>query len=300
MRTAFIQTLLETAEEDPRIFLVCGDLGYSVLEPFAARFPDRFLNAGVAEQNLTGVAAGLAREGYVVFTYSIGNFPTMRCLEQIRNDVCYHDMNVKIVAVGGGYAYGPLGASHHATEDLAILRALPRMSVLCPGDPAEARACARLAARNPGPAYVRLGKAGEPVVHASEPALEWGRWIRLESGRGTAILATGAMLHPARRWLDGKKNGYSLWSAPFIKPLDREALREIALAHDTLVTVEEHQASGGFGSAVLEALHDLHAEGRLGRLPAVRRFAIPDRFESMSGSQADLQRRAGLDLSALG
>ena len=138
MRNSFINRLTEIAKVDKKIFLICGDLGYSVLEPFAEQFPDRFLNVGIAEQNMMHVATGLAFEGYNVFTYSIGNFPTLRCMEQIRYDICYHNANVKIVAVGSGYAYGPLGVSHHTTEDIAMLRALPGMIVTAPGDPVEA------------------------------------------------------------------------------------------------------------------------------------------------------------------
>src|ERR1043165_2424780 len=134
MRTAFINELVLLARTNPKIFLVVGDLGFSVVEPFAKEFPDRFLNAGVAEQNMTGVAAGLASEGYHVFTYSIGNFPTLRCLEQIRNDVCYHELPVTVVAVGGGLAYGNLGYSHHAVQDLAVMRSLPRLTILAPAD----------------------------------------------------------------------------------------------------------------------------------------------------------------------
>src|SRR5437660_421122 len=137
MRTSFIETLCALANEDERIWLLTGDLGYSVLEPYARAFPNRYVNIGVAEQNMAGIAAGLARCGKIVFTYSIANFPTLRCLEQIRNDVCYHGANVKVVAVGGGLAYGALGASHHATEDLAILRSLPGLVVAAPGDPLE-------------------------------------------------------------------------------------------------------------------------------------------------------------------
>jgi transketolase len=150
MRTAFIEELISLAERDDRIWLVCGDLGYSVLDAFSDRFPDRYLNAGVAEQNMTGIAAGLALTGKVVFTYSIANFPIMRCLEQIRNDVCYHKLNVKIVAVGGGLAYGSHGYTHHGVEDLAIMSALPDMAVVAPGDPVEARAATAALAATPG------------------------------------------------------------------------------------------------------------------------------------------------------
>src|SRR5437667_1251324 len=143
MRSAFFDTLVRLAEDDERITLVVGDLGFGVIEPFARRFPDRFLNAGVAEQNLTGIAAGMALSGRIALTYSIANFPTLRCLEQVRNDVCYHEANVKIVAVGGGFAYGALGASHHATEELGVMRLMPGMMVVAPADPIETRAATR-------------------------------------------------------------------------------------------------------------------------------------------------------------
>src|SRR5947199_4391670 len=156
MRGAFFRALLELAEQDERVCLVVGDLGFGVVEEFARRFPKRFLNAGVAEQNMTGIAAGLALSGKIVFTYSIANFPILRCVEQIRNDVCYHRANVKVVAVGGGFAYGSLGATHHATEDLAIMRALPEMSVVAPGDPEEAAVATEAVAAQDGPCYLRL------------------------------------------------------------------------------------------------------------------------------------------------
>src|SRR5712691_3932084 len=155
MRNAFFRALYALAERDERIHLVVGDLGFGVVEPFAERFPERFLNVGVAEQNMTGVEAGLALCGAVVFTYSIGNFPTLRCLEQIRNDICYHEANVKVVSVGGGFSYGSLGMSHHATEDLAIMRALPGMVVVAPGDPIEAACATRAVAAYDGPCYLR-------------------------------------------------------------------------------------------------------------------------------------------------
>ena len=162
MRDAFIAELMEMAEHDPSIMLITGDLGFGVLNAYIERFPHQFLNAGVAEQNMTGLAAGLALEGHKVYTYSIGNFTTLRCLEQLRNDVCYHDADVTAVAVGGGFSYGQLGMSHFATEDLAILRALPNMTVVAPSDPWETRVLTRQMAAAPGPKYLRLdkGKAG--------------------------------------------------------------------------------------------------------------------------------------------
>ena len=194
MRTTFIETLMEVAAADERVWLLTGDLGYSVLEPFAARFPDRYLNVGVAEQNMTGIAAGLARSGKVVFTYSIANFPTFRCLEQIRVDVCYHGGDVKVVAVGGGFAYGAQGYTHHGIEDLAAMRSLPGMAVVAPGDPVETRLATRAIAARPGPCYLRLGKAREPVVHEGDPSFALGRAIAVREGRDLTLISTGGML----------------------------------------------------------------------------------------------------------
>src|SRR5207302_2491203 len=196
-RTAFFKTLLEMAEHDDRVTLVVGDLGFGVVESFAQRFPNRFVNVGVAEQNMTGIAAGMALSGKVVFTYSIANFPILRCLEQIRNDVCYHNANVKIVAVGGGLAYGSLGSTHHATEDLAIMRALPRMVVVAPGDPTEAEAATQAVAAHAGPCYLRLGRAGESKVHRGEIDFQLGKAIQLRDGKDLTLISTGGLLETA-------------------------------------------------------------------------------------------------------
>src|SRR5439155_2500612 len=185
------------AEQDERITLIVGDLGFGVVEPFARRFPHRLINAGVAEQNMTGIAAGLALSGRVVFTYSIGNFSTLRCLEQIRNDICYHEADVKIVAVGGGFAYGALGMSHHATENLAIMRALPGMVVVAPGDPFEVEQATRAVVAQSGPCYLRLGRAGEPRIHGPNVVFKLGRGIRVREGRALTIISTGGLLETA-------------------------------------------------------------------------------------------------------
>src|SRR5271168_937861 len=199
MRTAFFRALADLAERDERVNLIVGDIGFGVTENFARRFPQRFLNVGVAEQNMTGIAAGMALSGKIVFTYSIANFPILRCLEQVRNDVCCHRANVKIVAVGGGLAYGSLGATHHATEDLAILRSLPEMVVVAPGDPAEAEAATRAMAAYQGPCYLRLGRAGESAVHSRKIDFELGKAIQVRDGNDLAIITTGGMLETAVR-----------------------------------------------------------------------------------------------------
>jgi transketolase len=290
MRTAFIEALCREAERDERIWLLTGDLGYSVLEPYADRFPARFVNVGVAEQNMTGVAAGLAMSGKVVFTYSIGNFSTFRCLEQIRNDVCYHDLDVKVVSVGGGLAYGALGYTHHAVEDLAVMRALPNLRVLAPGDPHEARMATEALARTPGPGYLRLGKAGEPQVHAARPEGGIDRVLVLREGTGPALLSTGGILAQALKAADAlAERGVSvtLASVPTLQPLDEEGILRIAGATDRIVTLEEH-GPGGLASAVAELLA---TTGTRARLVPLR---LPHRPAKTVGSQEALRAAYGL------
>ncbi len=297
MRTRFIQTLCKLAEKDPKIFLVCGDLGYSVLEVFAQKFPDRYLNAGVAEQNMMGIAAGLAADGYTPFVYSIANFPTLRCLEQVRDDVIYHGANVKIVAVGGGVAYGSLGYTHHGIEDLGILRTLPEIRILAPGDPIEAELATEWVAQTQGPCYLRIGKAGEPKVHAVDDAVkkQWGKILPvIEASKTTAVLTTGGVLEVASR--EVKELGYSLYSVPFIRPFDRKGLLAIAKKYSTIVTFEEHQRVGGLGSLVLEELNELYREGQIHQWPKVQAIAIEQTMYSRAGTQDFIRGELGLTL----
>lgn len=300
MRTAFINQLLEEARHNERVFLLVGDLGYSVVEPFAQEFPDRFLNVGIAEQNMAGVAAGLAMTGYNVYIYSIGNFPTLRCFEQIRNDIAYHKANVKVVAVGAGYAYGSLGATHQATEEIGALRTLPNMVVCTPGDPIEARAIATLSAGYEGPMYIRLGKAGEKIVHEEKSlALKIGDIVPVvQSERNKrAVLACGNILATAKLQIESEHLPYDLYSIPFVKPLDKSQLQDIAEHYsEGLITIEEHQLSCGMGSAVVEQLSDMYAAGELTSYPRVKRIAIPDEFASVVGNQSYLREVEGLSL----
>jgi transketolase len=292
MRNTFVDTLTEIAERDPRVWLLCGDLGYSVLEGFAARFPDRYVNVGVAEQNMTGVAAGLAMAGKVVFTYSIANFPLIRCLEQIRNDVCYHNLPVKIVAVGGGLSYGSAGYSHHGVEDLAMARVLPHMTVVAPGDPVETRLATHALAADPGPGYLRLGKAGEPVVHTEVPEFRLGAAIRVREGADATLLSTGGMLQTVVRAADqlaerGIRAG--VLSLPTVQPIDGDAVEAAARSTPLLVTVEEH-GPGGLGSAVAEVLADRGCAARL------RMMHLPRGAQPTAGTQESLRAAAGLGL----
>lgn len=297
MRTNFIEELCAVAAEDERVWLLCGDLGYSVLEQFAIRFPDRFVNVGVAEQNMVGVAAGLALDGRVVFTYSIANFGTMRCLEQIRNDVCYHALAVKIVSVGGGLAYGPAGYTHHAVEDVAVLRALPHMTVVAPGDPVEARLAVRAIVERPGPCYLRLGKAGEPVLHQTEPAFELGRALRLRDGSDVTLVAAGGILHTvstAAELLAERGVSARVLSMHTIKPLDAEAVVAAARETGLVCVAEEHGAAGGLSDAVARVLAE--AGGFPGLFLTVD---VEELTRSAIGSQAYLAARFGLSAPAI-
>jgi len=298
MRTAFINQLIEDAKTNDKIFLLVGDLGFSVVEPFAELFPERFLNVGIAEQNMAGIASGLAMEGYCVFIYSIGNFPTLRCMEQIRYDICYHNLNVKIVAVGGGFAYGSLGPSHHATEEIGMLRTIPNLVVCAPGDPIETKAVTTFASGNYGPCYIRIGKAGEPLVHKEETVikLSLGEILKIRKNGETAVFSTGAMLKYVVDFVEQNNIVASIYSFPFIKPMNEEALVDVFNSFKKIITIEEHQAQGGFGSAILEVMNDLREQNRLFNQPIIKRIAIPNKFYSVAGSQEYLRKLAGLIL----
>lgn len=300
MRTNFINQLIEEARHNDKIFLLVGDLGYHVIEPFAEEFPDRFLNVGIAEQNMAGIAAGLAMTGYNVYFYSIGNFPTIRCLEQIRNDIAYHQANVKVVSVGAGYAYGSLGATHQATEEIGALRVLPNMVVATPGDPLEARAITKISASYDGPMYIRLGKAGEKTVHSEDSInLKIGDICSLitREGNQTAVLACGNILDAALHQINDEKLNYDLYSVPFVKPINKDQLINIVKTHPAgLITIEEHQKSCGMGAAIVEVLNDLYYEGDIEVYPKVKRIAIPDEFADVVGTQVFLREHEGLKL----
>jgi transketolase len=297
MRDAFIERLTELAERDPRVFLITGDLGFGVITRFAEQFPRQYLNAGVAEQNMTGLATGIALEGRIVYTYSIANFPTLRCLEQVRNDAAYHDADVKIVAIGGGFSYGALGMSHHATEDLAVLRAMPGVTVVAPGDDWEAAEATEAVAATPGTCYLRLDRSSAGVQRNEGEQFTLGRARKLREGTDLTLIATGGMLGevlaaPDRLVADGI--GCRVLSMHTVKPLD--AIAVLAAARETggIITVEEHVAEGGLGSAVGEVLLDA------GLYPArFRRIAVRGGFVSVVGGQAYLRGTLGLDAGSI-
>lgn len=298
MRNAFIQELVSAAETKDNIALVVGDLGYGVVEPFAKRFPKRFFNAGVAEQNMMGLAAGLASEGFHVFTYSIANFPTFRCAEQIRNDVDYHHFPVTVVAVGGGLAYGNLGYSHHAVQDYALMRVLPNMLVAAPGDPIELRACMRYLIDHPQPSYLRVAKAGEPCIHKEVPQVSPGQWLSICAGEkgGATYLTTGATLDLVHQMLirNPSLKDCALHSMPLWSMKTKHAQAQQVEDFAKVITVEDHLMDGGFGSWMLEA-----TSIRPDLLPRLRIRALDSRVCGMVARQATMNAQGGLTEEAL-
>ena len=292
MRDTFVKTLLAKARQDRNIQLVTGDLGFGVLKPYWEALPDQFINAGIAEQNMMAMAAGMALAGKTVVAYSIGNFPTMRCMEQIRNDCAYHNANVKIVCVGGGFVYGSLGMSHHATEDIAVMRALPNVTVLAPSDAMEAEAVTKAMLDWPGTCYLRLGRGGEMPVREKIENFAIGKALPVQFGQDVAIFSTGAIFSEvakARDILQSKGVTPTIYTFPTVKPLDGETVKECAGNHKLIVTMEEHSVLGGLGSAVAEVMAEHPGKARLIRV------GMNDRYSTEVGDQNYLRRRYGMD-----
>lgn len=297
MRDTFVRTLVECAKKDKNIELVTGDLGFGVLKPFWEQCPDQFTNAGIAEQNMTGVAAGMALTGKNVFTYSIGNFPTLRCIEQIRNDCAYHHANVKVVCIGGGFVYGSLGMSHQATEDLAILRALPDVVVLAPADLVEAEECTKALAKYNGTAYLRLGRGGEKRIHDKIEDFQIGKAIQVSNGEKVAIFSTGAIFEEvtaANEILKEKGFTPMIYTFPTVKPIDRKTIENVAKEVDLIVTCEEHNVIGGFGSAVAEVLAEMK-----NKRATLLRVGLNDEYSIRVGNQKYLRTQYGIDAASI-
>ena len=256
MRDTFVATLLEQAKLNKNIILITGDLGFGVLEKFQKELPNQFINSGVNEQTMMGMAAGIASTGKRVFVYSIGNFSTLRCLEQIRNDVCLMNSAVVVVSVGAGYAYGPQGYTHHALEDLAIMRALPNLEIIVPADPNETKQATNILVKTKFPSYLRLGKSNEKEITKGN-SIEFGKVNELITGKNGTILfigSIGEIALEAAALLLGEGIAVSVASVPFVSKLDENYLIESA-KKGPIVTVEEHSNRGGFGSSVLECLN---------------------------------------------
>lgn len=297
MRDTFVARLSELVQENPRIMIITGDLGFGVLTPFAEKFPDHFLNAGVAEQNMTGIATGLALGGRIVFTYSIANFPILRCLEQVRNDAAYHQADVKIVSIGGGFSYGALGMSHHATEDLAIMRAIPEVVVVSPGCLWEVEEATTAIVNTPGVCYLRLDKS-----HAGRTQREGERFIlgkarRLMEGEDLTLVATGGILAvalDAARELEREGIRCRVVSVHSLRPFDRDEILQACRETGGLLTIEEHVVDGGLGGLVAETCLEAGVAPR-----TFYRIGLRDGFSSIVGSQDYLRKRYGMDRDAI-
>lgn len=293
MRSVFNKTLLDIAQKDNRIYMILADIGYGEIEPFAQAFPKRFYNCGVAEQNMTGVACGLAMEGNIAITYSIANFPTLRCLEQIRNDVCYHNVNVKIVIIGGGLAYGALGVSHQSTEDLAIMRALPDIVVTAPSDFAEAEAATHAMIEHNGPVYYRCGYKKEPAIHKGKIDFKFGKGIVAREGKHLTLIGTGTITSracQAAELLEKQGINARVVSMHTVKPIDKDLIIDCAKNTGGIITIEEHQITGGLGGAVAEVL----CEAGIG-IP-FKRIGLPDSYVHVVGGHNWLLDKFGFSV----
>lgn len=293
MRNAFADELTKLGDRDPRVVMLSGDIGNRLFDKFRAAHAGRFFNCGVAEQNMMGVAAGLAMSGLKPIAYTITPFVTTRCLEQIRTDACYHELPVVIVAVGAGLAYAGLGPSHHACEDIAFLRSIPNMAVVCPGDAWEVRGALRAALKHDTPVYIRMGKKGEPVVHRRIPeGFAIGKALTLQEGKDVCLLSTGNMLPEAiesAHQLRIKGVSARVVSFHTVKPLDSGCLEDAFARFALVATIEEHSLIGGFGAAVAEWVVDHNVKPR-----RFIRFGTPDAFIKWSGEQDYARERLGL------
>lgn len=295
MRNNLVKVFCEEAEKNKNLIFVSADLGYNVLNKIYENYPNQYVNVGICEQNMTSIAAGLALSGKCVFTYSIGSFSTLRCLEQIRNDVCYHNANVKVVALAAGFAYGVLGMSHHATEDLAAMKVLPNMTVFSPCDPIETRAVTRAAIGISTPCYIRIGRGGEQDIHEDndfENKFVIGKAYKLFDGNDGCIFSTGAITIEAKKAvLKMKEKGlnFSLYSFPTIKPIDIDTIEKCASIFKCIITVEEHQIYGGFASSIADVISSSNVKTKLIRI------GMKDVFTSTVGSTNYLRKYYEMD-----
>jgi transketolase len=263
---AFIKTLIKLAEKDKRIYLLTGDVGFSVVEEFIKKFPERFFNCGLAEQNMVGVAAGLALSGKKPYIYTIIPFVILRCLEHIRNNIAYQNLDVKIVLTGAGFTYGHLGITHYAIEDLGAMRSLPNFTILCPADPIEAEKLTFESYKTKNPTYIRLSKAGEKIIHKKNVKIEIGKPIVLNEGKDGTIISSGIFVSTGKEIVEKlKEKGYNfkLISLPTLKPIDEQSLFEEIKETKLIFSLEEHNVIGGLGSALAEILMKKNWKGRL-------------------------------------
>ncbi len=292
MRKTCLDMVYELAKSDQRIVFIGSDLGVGTLKQFKQEMPERFFMEGVSEANMIGMAAGLALEGKIVYANTIATFLTRRCFEQVALDLCLHDVRVRLIGNGGGLVYAPLGPTHLAFEDLAIFRALPRMTILAPADANEMRRMMPLTVEHPGPIYIRIAKGGDPIVTNDTP-FEIGKAFPMRPGNDALIVSTGVMLKralEAAELLRAEGLEASVLHVPTVKPLDEATILGYAARVPAIVTVEEHTIVGGLGSAVAELL----AEANFSDSKRFKRIGIPDTFPDQYGSQDSLLARYGI------
>ena len=292
MRNAMIKALFELANDNKDVVLITGDLGFGLFEDFSEKFPSQFVNIGIAEQNMIGVSTGLALEGKIVFVYSIGNFPTLRCLEQIRNDACYHNLNINIICMGAGFSYGALGMSHHATEDIAIMRSLPGTTVISTSTEDEAYfSTIELSKRN-GVGYLRLDKSNASKSKELKDKIEIGKGNILKDGSDYTIIVCGGIAEEALSAaddLDKDNISCKVVSMHTIKPIDNVLIQDCVENSKGIISVEEGNITGGLGSAILEACL------KNGKFPLkMKTLGINDEYVSIVGSQEYLRDSTGL------
>tara|TARA_Y100000588_G_C14280386_1_gene936821 strand:+ start:11747 stop:12670 length:924 start_codon:yes stop_codon:yes gene_type:complete len=298
MRDTFAEELESLISEDSNIIFLTGDLGFGVFDSLRKNYPQNFINIGVAEQNMTGIATGLAMEGFKVFTYSIANFSTLRCLEQIRNDASYHELNVNVVSVGGGFSYGPLGMSHHATEDLAIMRSMPGVTVISPGTLLEAKHATRQIINQPGVGYLRIDKSHfTEDKNSSINDFKIGQAIRYKEGDDISLFTTGGILEEAMeaaKELNKLDINTRVISFHTIKPIDKNEINAAIEETGGIITVEEHNVIGGLGGAIAEACLE-----NSNRPKIFKRIGLNDTFSSIVGSQKHLREKYYMDSKAI-
>lgn len=292
MRQAFSKALVDAATRDERVLLLTGDHGYALFDDFRKACPDQYINAGIAEQNMVGVAAGLAKAGFRPVVYGLSAFVPVRVLEQIKIDVCYEELPVIFIGDGAGLVYSTLGTSHQSFEDIACLRAVPHVDILSPCDAAETTACMQAAFERQSPVYFRMGKSDVGTVHGNPlAALRRGALLKVREGKGpVSFIATGSMVRTACNVAEA--SDATVWSAPWIHPLDEAQLAGIASRSRALVTFEEHSVRAGLGSAVVEHLAESAP------MPVLR-IGIGERFSTTCGSYAHALREHGLDEAAI-
>jgi transketolase len=298
MRERCLKTITQLAREDDRVVFIGSDLGVGTMADFKAEFPDRFFMEGVAEQNLVGLAAGMAMEGRIVYLNTIATFLTRRCFEQVAVDLCMHNADVRLIANGGGVVYAPLGPTHLAIEDLAILRALPNMTILAPADAEEMARAVRATLHHRGPVYIRVAKGHDPIVTNEAGPFRIGRAVPMRDGHDALLVTTGIGLQLGLAAADRlTANGIdsTVLHLPTVKPLDTEALACAAERVPIIVTVEEHSVVGGLGGAVAEFL----AESDLLAGRKFRRVGLPDAFPAGYGDQVGMMERSGISSDAI-